>query len=46
LRDLIAEDKIKPSMIVSHQLSLDDAPDASRHFDNRGQGQPNVLLHA
>jgi glutathione-independent formaldehyde dehydrogenase len=45
LRDLIAADKIRPSVIVSHQVSLDEAPDAYRHFDNRDHGWTKVLLH-
>jgi threonine dehydrogenase-like Zn-dependent dehydrogenase len=45
LRDLIAADKVKPSMIVSHELSLDEAPDAYRHFDDRDHGWTKVLLH-
>ena len=45
LRDLIAADKTHPSLIVSHELSLDDAPDAYRHFDNRDPGWTKVLLH-
>ncbi|MDT4912169.1 MAG: glutathione-independent formaldehyde dehydrogenase [Pseudonocardiales bacterium] len=45
LRDLIAADKVKPSLIASHQLSLDEAPDAYRHFDSREDGWTKVLLH-
>jgi len=45
LRDLIAADKVHPGMIVSHELSLDEAPDAYRHFDNREDGWTKILLH-
>jgi len=45
LRDLIAADKVRPSMIVSHELSLDQAPDAYRHFDDRDPGWTKILLH-
>jgi glutathione-independent formaldehyde dehydrogenase len=45
LRDLIAADKVKPSLIVSHELPLDEAPDAYEHFDNREPGWTKVLLH-
>jgi glutathione-independent formaldehyde dehydrogenase len=45
LRDLIAGDKAKPSWIVSHELQLDEAPDAYKHFDNRDDGWTKVVLH-
>ena len=45
LRDLIAADKVKPSWIVSHELSLDDGPDAYQHFDSRDDGWTKVVLH-
>ncbi len=45
LRDLIAADKIHPSLIVSHHISLDEAPAAYRHFDDRDRGWTKVLLH-
>ena len=44
LRDLITQDKAKPSFIVSHQLSLDDAPDAYKRFGNREDGWTKVVL--
>jgi glutathione-independent formaldehyde dehydrogenase len=34
-----------PSMLVSHDLGLADAPDAYRHFDNRDPGWTKVVLH-
>jgi glutathione-independent formaldehyde dehydrogenase len=30
---------------VSHEMSLDEAPDAYRHFDNREAGWTKVVLH-
>jgi threonine dehydrogenase-like Zn-dependent dehydrogenase len=45
LCDLIHRDKARPSLLVSHHLGLDDAPDAYRHFDQRDQGWTKVVLH-
>jgi glutathione-independent formaldehyde dehydrogenase len=45
LRDLIAGEKAKPSWIVSHELTLDDAPNAYEHFDDRDEGWTKVVLH-
>jgi glutathione-independent formaldehyde dehydrogenase len=45
LRDLIADDKAKPSFVVSHELPLDEAPEAYRHFDARKNGWTKVVLH-
>lgn len=45
LRDLIHVGKAKPSWIVSHHLSLDEAPDAYEHFDARDDGWTKVVLH-
>ncbi|MBN9798233.1 MULTISPECIES: glutathione-independent formaldehyde dehydrogenase [Pseudonocardia] len=45
LRDLIAEDKITPSWIVSHNLTLDQAPEAYQHFDAREDGWTKVVLN-
>ena len=45
LRDLIAVGKAEPSFLVSHSLSLDEAPDAYRHFDRREDGWTKVVLH-
>ena len=44
LRNLIAQNKVKPSWIVSHNLPLDQAPDAYKHFDARDKGWTKVLL--
>ena len=35
----------KPSQIVSHELSLDEAPDAYKAFDERQDGWTKVVLH-
>ena len=45
LRSLIALDKVKPSWIVSHDLPLDQAPEAYKHFDAREEGWTKVVLH-
>ncbi|KAF8056541.1 hypothetical protein FPV67DRAFT_1729449 [Lyophyllum atratum] len=45
LRDLIIAGKAKPSFVVSHNLSLDDAADAYVKFDKRIDGYTKVLLH-
>jgi len=42
---LISAGKANPSKIISHQLSLDEAPDAYRHFDNRDKGWTKVILN-
>lgn len=38
LRDLILAGRAKPSFIISQRLPLSKAPEAYRHFDQRGQG--------
>jgi threonine dehydrogenase-like Zn-dependent dehydrogenase len=40
----ISAGKARPSLIVSHELSLDEAPDAYKHFDARDKGWTKVLL--
>lgn len=44
-RDLIIAGRAQPSFIVSHELSLDQAPDAYQKFDSRVDGWTKVLLH-
>ena len=39
LRDLIIAGKAKPSVIVSHTLKIEDAPEAYKLFDLRGMGE-------
>ncbi|MBX6356691.1 MAG: glutathione-independent formaldehyde dehydrogenase [Micromonosporaceae bacterium] len=45
LRDLIAAGRAQPSFLVSHNLGLDEAPDAYLHFDERADGWTKVVLH-
>ncbi|KAF7329615.1 Glutathione-independent formaldehyde dehydrogenase [Mycena kentingensis (nom. inval.)] len=45
LRDLIISGRAKPSFVVSHNVSLDDAADAYDKFDRRVDGYTKVLLH-
>ena len=44
LRDLIEAGRAKPSFIVSHRLSLDQAPEAYERFDKREDGWTKVVL--
>ncbi|MGZ5255594.1 MAG: hypothetical protein ACXWCT_14380, partial [Flavitalea sp.] len=41
---LISSGKAKPSFIISHELSLEDAPEAYKHFDDRDNGWTKVIL--
>jgi glutathione-independent formaldehyde dehydrogenase len=45
LRDLITADRATPSFVVSHELSLSEAPEAYRKFDQRIEGCTKVVLH-
>lgn len=45
LRDLIHRERAKPSWIISHELALDEAPEAYKHFDSREKGWTKVVLH-
>jgi glutathione-independent formaldehyde dehydrogenase len=45
LRDLIIEGRAKPSFVVSHELPLEQAPDAYEKFDKRVEGYTKVILH-
>ena len=45
LRDLIIADRAKPSFVVSHEVPLDDAPDAYDKFDKRVEGYTKVILN-
>jgi len=45
LRDLIIAGRAKPSFVVSHNLSLNDAPEGYRKFDQKVEGYTKVLLH-
>ena len=45
LRELIHLGKAKPSLIVSHDLTLERDPDAYENFDKREDGWTKVVLH-
>jgi glutathione-independent formaldehyde dehydrogenase len=45
LANLIHKERAKPSWIVSHELSLEEAPEAYKQFDCRNDGWTKVLLH-
>jgi glutathione-independent formaldehyde dehydrogenase len=45
LRDLILAGRAKPSLVVSHELPLDQAPEAYEKFDQRVEGYTKVVLH-
>lgn len=45
LRDLITQGRASPGFVVSHELSLSEAPDAYRKFDQRIDGYTKVVLH-
>ncbi|HYF00337.1 MAG TPA: glutathione-independent formaldehyde dehydrogenase [Planctomycetota bacterium] len=45
LRDLIHAGRARPSFIVSHELPLDQAPEAYKHFDARESGWTKVVLN-
>lgn len=45
LRDLIIAGKAKPSFVVSHEINIDDAPDAYDKFDRKVDGYTKVLIH-
>ena len=44
LRDMIIAGKAKPSFVISHTVSLDDAADAYTKFDKRIDGYTKVIL--
>ena len=44
LRDMIGAGKAKPNFLVSHEVPLDDAPDAYDKFDKRIDGYTKVIL--
>lgn len=45
LRDMITAGRANPSFVVSHELSLSEAPEAYRKFDQRIEGYTKVVLH-
>ena len=44
LRDLIRSGRARPSFVVSHEVSLDQAPMAYQKFDKRIEGYTKVLI--
>ncbi len=44
LCQLISSGKAKPSNIVSHKLSLEEAPEAYKHFGARDKGWTKIIL--
>ncbi|SEG48157.1 glutathione-independent formaldehyde dehydrogenase [Actinacidiphila yanglinensis] len=45
LRDLITAGRARPSLVVSHELPLEQAPMAYEKFDMRVEGFTKVVLH-
>lgn len=45
LRDLIIAGRAAPSFVVSHELPLEEAPEAYEKFDKRVEGYTKVILH-
>ncbi len=45
LMDLIHHGRANPSLIVSHEIALDEAPAAYKHFDDRDKGWTKVIMH-
>lgn len=44
LRDLILQGRAHPAKIVSHHISIDQAPDAYAKFDRRADGYTKILI--
>ncbi len=44
LRDLIVSGRARPSLIVSHHIKIDQAPEAYSKFDQRTDGYTKVLI--
>jgi glutathione-independent formaldehyde dehydrogenase len=45
LRDMIIAGRAEPSFVVSHELPLEEAPEAYEKFDKRVEGYTKVVLH-
>ena len=45
LRDLIIAERAAPRFVVSHEIPLDEAPEAYTKFDRREEGYTKVILH-
>ena len=44
LRDMIITGMAKPSFIVSHRISIEEAPHAYREFAKRADGYTKVII--
>jgi glutathione-independent formaldehyde dehydrogenase len=44
LREMIVSGAAKPSSVVSHRISIDEAPKAFEKFDAREEGYIKVVL--
>jgi threonine dehydrogenase-like Zn-dependent dehydrogenase len=42
---MIIAGKAKPSFVVSHEIGIDEAPEAYHKFDKRIDGYTKVLIH-
>ncbi|KAI9746762.1 MAG: hypothetical protein M4579_007605, partial [Chaenotheca gracillima] len=45
LRDMIISGRAKPSFVVSHEVTIDEGPEAYQKFDQRIEGYTKVLIH-
>ncbi|KAJ8063532.1 hypothetical protein OCU04_007404 [Sclerotinia nivalis] len=45
LRDIIISGVVKLSFVVSHEIGIDEAPEAYTKFDRREDGYTKVLIH-
>ncbi len=45
LKNLIISGSAKPSFIISHHISLEEAPEAYEKYDKRIEGYTKVLIH-
>ena len=45
LRDMIISGRANPSFVVSHEIGIDEAPQAYEKFDKRVEGYTKVLIH-
>ena len=45
LRDMISAGRAQPSFVVSHEIGLDEAPEAYTKFDQRVEGYTKVIIH-
>lgn len=44
LRDMIIAGRATPSFVVSHEIGIEDAPEAYGKFDRREDGYTKVLI--